>query len=262
MSNDKRWLPWLGSNPSAALRLFCMPYAGGGASAYYPWKDALPPGVELCPVQLPGREERVAETCIADFAQLLDALAPIVGRHLDLPFLIYGHSMGAGIAFELSRRLLRDYDKTPLHLFVSAHRSPNDPYAYPSVRSVSEDQVLNVLMRFNGMPRAVLENRELLDLYLPILRADLLVCESYTNTDSRLLSCPITLFTGALDANIKLHETLGWALQTTGGFNHHILDGDHFFLKSHKKELLDIVFSYLAYEPALSPSVNSIPQPA
>lgn len=246
MSDDKRWLPRLGSNPDASIRLFCVPYAGGGASVYYPWKEAVPSCVEVCPIQLPGREERVEEPCIDDFFQMMDVLAPIVQRHLDLPYVIYGHSMGAGLAFELACRLTRDCDAKPLHVFVGAHRSPIRPYSYPTVKSVSDEQVLEVLIRFNGMPRALLENKELLDLFLPILRADLLVCETYAYEGQSQLDCPITLFTGALDGNVAAHELAGWEAQTCARFSHCIIPGDHFFLKSHQEKLLDTMFTALA----------------
>lgn len=245
LKDDKQWLPRLGSNPDASIRLFCVPYAGGGASVYYNWKTALPPCFELCPIQLPGREERVEESCIDDFSQVLDVLAPIVGRHLELPYVIYGHSMGAGLAFELARRVALDYGKQPLHLFVAAHRSPGKPYSYPTVQSVSDDQVLETLKRFNGMPRAILENQELLDLFVPILRSDLSICETYVYKGQSRLDCPITLFTGTRDGNVTPHELVGWASQTAAHFTHHEIDGDHFFLKSHKEALLETMFTAL-----------------
>lgn len=246
MSDDKRWLPKLGSNPDASIRLFCVPYAGGGASVYYPWKAAVPHIFELCPIQLPGREDRMEEPCIDDFFRIVDVLAPIVGRHLELPYVIYGHSMGAGLAFELARRLRRDYGKQPLHLFVAAHRSPNKPYSYPSAHAASDDQTLEILRRFNGMPRALLENRELLEVFLPILRSDLSVCESYVYEGRSNLDCPITLFTGALDGNVAPHDIAGWEAQTAAQFTHHVINGHHFFLKSHKEELLNTMFTALA----------------
>jgi medium-chain acyl-[acyl-carrier-protein] hydrolase len=255
MSDDKRWLPRLGTNPDASIRMFCVPYAGGGASVYYPWREAVPPRFELCPIQLPGREARADEACIDDFFQMVEVLAPIVGRHLELPYVIYGHSMGAGLAFELARRLARDYGKPPLHLFVGAHRSPNKPYSYPTVQSVSGDQVLKILMRFNGMPRAILENQELLDMFLPILRSDLSVCETYAYEGQLQLDCPITLFTGASDGNVPPHEIAGWEAQTTAHFTHHIIDGDHFFLKSHKEVLLEKMFTSLTCDKDKYPAL-------
>jgi len=246
MNDDKRWLPRLGATPGAAIRLFCIPYAGGGASVYYPWREALPAGLELCPVQLPGRESRTDEESIDDFGALLDALAPVVGRHLDLPYAIYGHSMGAGLAFELARRLSTSHGRAPEHLFVGAHRSPNKPYSYPSVRSVSDDKVLQILARFNGMPRMVLENQDLLDMFLPILRSDLSVCETYAYRQHIVLDCPITLFTGMRDANVGPAQIAGWSEQTTGPFSHHEIDADHFFLKSHKEEVLGTLVGALA----------------
>jgi surfactin synthase thioesterase subunit len=216
----------------------------------------MPPCLELCPIQLPGHEERIDEPCINNFTQIVDELVPIIGRHLDLPYVIYGHSMGAGIAFELARRLSRETRQQPLHLFVGAHRSPIKPYSYPTVQSVSNDQVLDVLFRFNGMPRAILDNQELLDLFVPILRADLMVCETYTYNEHQQLDCPITLFTGAWDGNVALHELVGWESQTSIQFMHHIIDGDHFFLKSHQEELLEIMFTAMAGDMDRYPRCN------
>lgn len=196
------------------------------------------------------------ETCIDDFYDMVETIAQVVGRHVDRPFAIYGHSMGAGLAFELARRLKQNTGKQPLHLFVGAHRSPIKPYSYPTVRSVSDEQVLDVLMRFNGMPRALLENRELLDLFLPILRADLLVCESYAYEGHSQLDCPITLFTGAQDTNVAPHELAGWEVQTSAHFRHRVIDGDHFFLKSHQEELLTSMFDDLAEDMGNYPLCN------
>ncbi|WP_018014701.1 thioesterase II family protein [Teredinibacter turnerae] len=245
-SNSQRWLPRVESNPDAELRLFCLSYAGGGASVYYPWRHVVPDLVEVCPVQLPGREERVDEPCISEFDQVVELLAPVMGEYLDIPYMIYGHSMGAGLAFELSHRLLNDYDKPPSHLFVGAHRSPTQPYGYPSVKSTSEDVVLDVLSGFEGMPEAILKNRELLDLFLPILRSDLLVCETYRYRERTPLACPITLFTGRDDKNVTSQELVGWGDQTTGPFVHQELEAGHFFLKSHQKQLLELVGANLA----------------
>ncbi|MEN9865195.1 MAG: hypothetical protein RL748_785, partial [Pseudomonadota bacterium] len=213
---DQLWLPRLGNNPAASLRMFCVPYAGSGASTFYPWKMLAPEHVEVCPIQLPGREERVKENHLDQFDAMLDALFTVVSRHLELPFIIYGHSMGAGLAFELARRLHQQCHQGPRHLFVAAHRSPDQPYGYPHVRSVSQQQVLQVLSRFNGMPRAVLENAELMEMVLPILRADMMVCESYEYRDLGKLECPLTLFTGTMDGNVAPHEMPGWANQTHG----------------------------------------------
>src|SRR5581483_6298697 len=119
--------PWLARqrlNPEASLRLFCFPYAGGGASIFYTWLSTLPPGVDVCPVQIPGREHRLREVPFTRLSELVRAIRQALVPYLDRPFVFYGHSMGGLLGFELTRLLRQQGDRLPLHFFVSGCRGP------------------------------------------------------------------------------------------------------------------------------------------
>lgn len=236
-----QWMPRLGGQPRARIRLYCFAHAGGGASVYYAWNNLLPDWVELCPIQLPGREERLDEPCVASMSELVDVLAPLIFESLDRPFCLYGHSMGACLGFEIAKRLKIDCGKEALHLFVGAHRSPDQPYPHPSVNGVSKAELLRVLSRFNGLPQAVLDNAELMEVLFPILRADLLVCESYRYRADSTLQAPITVFNGRFDRNVMDADLNGWQQQTDGVCNIVPLNGDHFFLKTHSDVVLKTI---------------------
>src|SRR5450631_3469513 len=123
--NAQSWLPSLRTRSRGRLRLFCFPYAGGGASLFHAWSEHLPPEIEVCPIQLPGREARLSEQAFSQVDTLLAALVPILLPYLDKPYAFFGHSMGALISFELARMLQRDaLARPPLRLIVSGRRAP------------------------------------------------------------------------------------------------------------------------------------------
>ncbi len=173
------WLRSPKPNPQASLRLFCFPYVGGGALIFRTWPNSLPATAEVCPVELPGRGTRLKETPFTRLLPLVQALAQALLPHLDKPFAFFGHSMGALISFELTRQLRRLYGLVPLHLFVSAHRAPQLPDPDPPIHTLPEAEFMEELRCLNGTPKEVLEQPELMELMLPILRADFALCETY-----------------------------------------------------------------------------------
>ncbi len=167
--------PWLicrQPNPQARLRLLCFPYAGGGASIYRTWFD-FAPGVEVSAVQLPGRDERIREKPIGDMTTLVDALVKGLEGSLGKPYALFGYSMGALIAYELVRRLRARGGPLPVHVFVSARRTPHIVGPEAPIRGLREPEFVNQLVRrYNGIPPAVLREPDLMGLFLPILRSD------------------------------------------------------------------------------------------
>jgi medium-chain acyl-[acyl-carrier-protein] hydrolase len=164
--------PWISiprPNPQARLRLFCFPYAGGGAAPYYPWAKSLSPFIELYAVRLPGRESRLREAPHIRLASLVDSLASALAPYFDRPFAFFGHSMGALIAFELTRMLHREQDIQPLHLFASAHRAPHLPDREPPLYQLPDAEfVEEIRERYNGIPPSILENADLIRRLTPI----------------------------------------------------------------------------------------------
>ena len=151
------------------------------------------PNVELCPVQLPGRESRVREPALTRMTLLVEALIVAMRPYLSTPFAFYGHSMGALISFELARRLVRDGQQGPRHLFIAARRVPQLRDGRPLLHTQPEPAfVEQVSKRYGALPKLIIDDPELMRLFMPTLRADLAVCETYEYRDDKPLDCPIS----------------------------------------------------------------------
>lgn len=240
---DPRWIVRAQPRPAARLRLLCLPHAGGGAAAYHDWSAALPGDVEVCAVRPPGRESRLGERPIAELAPLLDALAGAVRPLLDRPVALFGHSLGALVAFELARQLQRE-GAPPRHLFVSGRQPPNVRTASPPIHHLPDAAFLAELYRLNGVPAGV--SPELLEMMLPALRADFAVDEGYVYRDEAPLRCPLTAFGGTDDALVAEEQVAAWRPHTRGRFAARMFPGDHFFPRSARDALLAAVAAGLA----------------
>ena len=232
--------------PQARLRLFCFPYAGGGASLFRIWSDLLPAQIEVCPVQLPGRENRFRETRYTRLMPLVPVLGGVIQPYLTMPFAFFGHSLGAIVGFELARWLRRQRAPLPVHLFASAHRAPHLPDPKPPIHDLPDPQFLEELRRMNGMPGEVLESAELMDLMMPLLRADFAIAETYLYTQDAPLSCPISAFGGLADDEVSQEEAAAWRSHTGGAFTLRMLPGDHFFFVKERATLLQAITADLA----------------
>jgi surfactin synthase thioesterase subunit len=224
--------PWLArspAHPEGRLRLFCFPYAGGSASAYARWGDELPAEVDVCPIQLPGRDNRLAEPPFTRLVPLAAALADALEPHLEGAFAFFGHSMGALASYELTCELLRRGRVVPLHLFVSACRAPHLPDPDPPVHALPEPELIEELRRLDGTSEQVLENAELRLLVLPTLRADFAACETYVHARAEPLSIPITAFGGLSDAKVSREQLAAWREHTRDVFSLRMFPGNHFF---------------------------------
>jgi medium-chain acyl-[acyl-carrier-protein] hydrolase len=213
-----------------ALRFFCFPYAGGGARAYRGWSDALPPEIELRAVQLPGREARFKERPYDRLIDLVQDVGAAIAPHTDAPYAFFGHSMGALIAFTLARELRRMDLPAPELLMVSGHRAPQLPDPDSPIHALPEKEFLQEIRELNGTPEAVLQNAELLQLLIPILRADFAVCETYQYVAQVPLNCPIAVFGGTEDPDVSQEDLAAWFHQTTCSSSLRMFPGDHFYL--------------------------------
>jgi medium-chain acyl-[acyl-carrier-protein] hydrolase len=232
------WVICPKQNSQASLRLFCFPYAGGSATIFRTWQDSLPNSIEVCAVELPGRGTRLRETSFTRMVPLVEAIALALLPYLDKPFAFFGHSMGALVGFEVARLLRREYNISPVHLFVSGRRAPQMPDPDSPIHALPEAAFIQELRRLNGTPEAVLENVELMQLFLPILRADFAVLETYTYTDRSMLNCPITAFGGLSDREVSYEQLAAWREQTLAFFSVQMFPGNHFFLHSVQSPLL------------------------
>ena len=245
MSSDSAWLVCFRKVDAPVVRLFCLPYAGGGAAVYRSWRDALPAGVEVWAVRPPGRENRFKERPYHRLAPLVDALAHELQPCLDVPYGIFGHSLGAITGFEVARRL-EAAGRGPGHLLVSAHGAPHLRPTAPPVHLAPDEVILGRLRRYGGTPEAFYENDQLVTALLPNLRADMAVSETYRFTDPTPLRCPITAFGGADDHLVAETAIAEWGRATVGGFRSHVFGGGHFYWVSDPAPLLHEVSADLA----------------
>lgn len=232
------WIAYRRPNAQARLRLFCFPYAGGGANIYRGWSGRLPPEVEVCPVQLPGRETRLREPPLRRMPPLITALAQALEPYLDLPFCFFGHSMGAVVSIELARHLRRAQRPQPLQLFVSGRRAPQLPDPDPPKYSLPHEEFIAEIKRLGGTPDEALQAEELMQLLIPVLRADCEVIDEYVYQPEPPLSCPISCYGGLQDDEAPREQLEAWAEQTTARFELALFPGGHFFLNEAQGALL------------------------
>jgi len=226
-----RWISFRKLDPNTQLRLFCFPYAGAGALIFRKWSDGLPADIEVCPIQLPGRGTRLTEPPFTMLSCLVEALARVLDPLLDKPFAFFGHSLGALIAFELARQIRRHHGVHPVRLFASAGRAPQIPHRTPPIHNLADKEFLAELRRLNGTPRELLDHEELMEVMLPILRADFALYETYLYSNEPPLNCPISAFGGVQDRRVSASDLEAWRSQTSASFSLRMFPGDHFFLK-------------------------------
>jgi medium-chain acyl-[acyl-carrier-protein] hydrolase len=228
-----------------SARLLCFPFAGGGASAFRSWEIPLSPRLQVCPVQLPGREDRIAEPAPTSVGELVDALLPMLGPVLREPFAFFGHSMGALIAYELARAIDDAHAVAPIQLFASAHRAPHLPDPQPHLHELAEHELVEELERLEGTLAAVFADRELRELALPLVRADLALCGNYRHVERERLRCPIFALGGLADPQIPVAELEAWVQHTSATFRLRLFSGGHFFIRDSAPEVWRTVLSQL-----------------
>lgn len=236
---DNSWLLSSQLSTPLRLRLFCFPYAGGGAAVFARWADLLPPGVELCRVQLPGRETRWREAPFTQLTSLVDVLTGAIRPYLDVPFAFFGHSLGALIGFELAQQARRQFDRSPAQLFVSGRWAPHLPNPDPPLYQQPDAKFIDTLRRrYNNIPEAVVNDPELMEIFLPVLRADVTMLDTYAYTPDRPLDCPITAYGGRADQRVTHAALEGWREHTTRSFHVRLFPGAHFYLQTERTALL------------------------
>ncbi len=251
------WLKIFRPRPGATLRLFCFPYAGGGASVYRLWPDDLPDWVEVCAVQLPGRESRWREEPFLLMEPLADAATAALVPRLDRPFAFFGHSMGGALAFEVTRRLAARVSgngfgpsRLPLHLFVSGRPAPGVRDDKDPIHELPREEFIEAIRGYSGTPEEVLQNRELMELVEPLLRADFAVSETYRpETEREPFDIAITALGGVGDEDVSEEHLEAWRNETRGPFRMQMFDGGHFFLTERHAEVLATVRRELARLP-------------
>jgi medium-chain acyl-[acyl-carrier-protein] hydrolase len=234
------WLMPLRRGAGGASGLICFPYGGGSAAVFHGWGERLPAGVELHGVQLPGRTTRVFEPAYTSLPPLVDALVQALGPALRRPTVLFGHSMGALLAFELARELRRRGAPGPVALILSGCPAAHLPIG-SRVHDLPEPELLARLVRLGGTPPELLQDRELLDLVLPAVRADFAVAETYRHSAEPPLDVPIAAFAGRHDEHAAVDDVDAWREHTSAGFTLDVLPGEHFFIHTEADRFLDLL---------------------
>jgi len=239
------WIRRFHHAPGSAIRLVCLPHAGGSASYYFSMSQELAPGIEVLAVQYPGRQDRRREPLIGNAADLADqisaALVPIAGQ----PFAFFGHSMGAILAFEVAQRLRTQLGVSPQRLFVSGRRAPSRARK-GNVHQRDDAGLLAELNRLGGTDKRLLNDPEMLPAILAVSRNDYKVAETYAWVPGEPLACPVTALMGSADPQATVEEAEAWREHTTGPFDLRVFPGGHFYLDQARAEVLKAIVAGLA----------------
>jgi medium-chain acyl-[acyl-carrier-protein] hydrolase len=236
-ADRERWFRSFSPRTASRTRLFCFAHAGGGPEVFRGWGNGALGRTEVIGVTLPGHDERLMERSFCEWPPLVDALYEAIGRHLDRPFAFFGHSFGARLAFELTRRLEALDAPVPELLVVAACRCPHIPCPQPLIHDLPEAEFYERVRAFSGAPAEVFQNRKLMRLFEPALRADVKLCESWP-AGQRTVRTPIAAFAGARDEIDPPGSMRGWGRYTENFFELRTFAGDHFFLRSEEAGVL------------------------
>lgn len=243
------WLRCYRPRPRVSYRLICLPPAGGAASFYRTWAGELPATVELWAVQYPGREDRFTEPGAPDLVTLADSIAAAVQPIADRPLVVFGHSMGASVAYEVTRRLQASHPGAVVRLCVSGRPAPVHQRTRRSeLYSADDDIVLAELQLLGGTDPKVFEHAELRELLLPMIRNDFRMIETYRPDVAEPLEVPIVALTGDVDPRMTVSEASGWAGETTSTYRLEVFAGGHFYLVPHRHAVIEEVLRDLTPE--------------
>jgi surfactin synthase thioesterase subunit len=244
-----KWLRKFPASATPSVRLVCLPHAGGTAGSFAGWRELLPATVELVAVQYPGRQDRLGDAPIEEMAQIADEVTSALLPLLDLPLVLFGHSMGSGLAYEVAGRLERDHGFQVDRIFVSARPAPHRIDGEHRHRLSDEDLV--AAMRGLGGPDAeVYDHPALLPLILPPLRADLRLLDRYRPEQLDPVSAPITAFGGESDETCPVAELASWQDATSAHLSTRIFPGGHHYLRECAQDVVETICLEIAPAPA------------
>jgi surfactin synthase thioesterase subunit len=246
------WVRRFHPKPDCAVRLVCLPHAGGSASFFHPFSKVMPPSVEVLAIQYPGRQDRHGEPNIGDLPQLADRVAAELRPYADRPMALFGHSMGALVAFEAALRIERAGLPSPARLFVSGRRAPS-VYRNEAARLLDDDGLIAELRLLSGAEAPFLTVPEVMEMSLPAIRSDYLAVEAYRHTPGAAVECPVTVLTGSQDPRVDVEEARAWSEHTAGPTELCVFPGGHFFLVARAAEVTALVSARLAEAAAPAP---------
>ena len=228
--------------PTAPIRLFCFPHAGGGPTSFFSWNTLVGPWIECVCVQYPGHAQRWREPALASVPELVEDIFNSWEEIPQRPFAFYGHSFGGLVAFELARRLRHAEVRGPEWLFVGATRAPQLRHWLTPIHALPDEELVEAVQaRYGGIPAQIRADREMLNLFLDSMRTDLKAYENYSMKEEAALAVPITAFAGVEDHALPPDRLLGWEMQTQAEFELRVMPGGHFFTEGNVKAVTDCV---------------------
>jgi len=251
LTHDQAWFRGVPRNRKPLVRLLCFPHAGAGASSFNGWPKYLASDIDLVKAQLPGREDNAALPPLTRMEDLIPELLPQVETLLDAPLAIYGHSMGALVAFETVRALRRRGHGLPVALFVSGRRAPQKPLRRVMLHELPEDGLVAHLRKMGGTSSAILESAKWRQRYLPTMRADLQLSDIYRYREEAPLACPLYAFLGERDDEMHREDWEAWSEQAAGAFERRLLPGGHIFSANEQALLAGRISEILQHSKAI-----------
>ena len=243
-SNIKPWFVCPKPNPNTEIRIFLFPFAGGGPSLFGKWFVKSPCNIVAWAAHYPGRGSRYTEPAVKQLAVLVENLFHAIQPHLDKPFAFFGHSMGGLVAFELIRQLRQNDLPQPIILFVSACGAPHLPDPHPPIHALTDAKFLKGVEELNGIPSEVLNIPDLMELFLPALRADFEAFEAYYYVpEDHPFNFPIIAFGGVDDPRVSRERLEGWASYTNSRFISRYFSGGHFFIDTSKEAIISSIIA-------------------
>ncbi|NJD03457.1 MAG: thioesterase [Ruminiclostridium sp.] len=224
------------------MKLFCFPYAGGSSISYKKWKKYLHLSIDLCPVELAGRGNRTKEPCYNNLDETLDDVFNLVKMQIrNSRYALFGHSMGSLIAYELSHKIIKSGYGKPMHLFISGRQAPQTRKESKSMCTLPDEEFKKEIIKLGGTSSNFFEHKELTDIFLPLLKADYKIVESYVYAEkNKKLDCGITVFNGEED-DMALEDIYGWREHTKNELNIYNFKGGHFFINDNAEQIVNII---------------------
>jgi pyochelin biosynthesis protein PchC len=233
------WIRQIHKNAETNVRLVCFPHAGGTSGFYRRWSPQFP-AVELLAVQYPGRQDRRGEPNVENLMDMVPPIADELASWNDRPFAMFGHSMGAAIAFEVARHLEQIGAPTPVWFFASSRSAPS-LNREKNIPLRDCDGLMAQMRHFKGTDRRLLDDEEGWQMILPSIRSDFKAVKSYAYTDGPNLQCPLTALTGSSDRLVKLDDAAAWSQHTAGAFELRVFSGGHFYLVECQTKVTELI---------------------
>lgn len=246
MSEIEQWIKVFQPRESAPFKILCFPYAGGGASAYRHWPEFLTDKIELWAVQLPGREDRIQEAFYDSVESITKELLKVINKKMDTPFVLFGHSMGAVLAYEFAKILKKNGMNDPKHLYLSGRKSVNYSSKQRQFSKMSDKELEWMAIHKLGSSNKIAEHPELQKIFLRTLRADFKMIESYKASDDIKLTCPVSVFYGLSDESYTEEQYKAWNCITDGKFKSKAFQGGHQFASENIEVVVQAILKDMA----------------